>query len=170
MNNQSLVGKNKHCVVEAASAHNSLRLALSLAGELTSNRVARFADDAVVSVQGADELASTYRPYNWIVGVMSGALYAFRALLMTRQQVVVTELSGHLGSLDMDAIANCAALAVAKLADRDPPALELGTWQVNVQVTERPPATSSKRSQDDHVASPRVEGVPLPPPISAASA
>ena len=82
--------------------------------------------------------------------VISGVLYAFRALQIPRQKLALEALSGRLRSTDMDALANCSAIATAALVNMEMPQLDLGDWVAAVETTgingvlnrERPPELS----------------------------
>ena len=113
-----------------------MRLAFRLTQEFTGGDLVRFSPGATVSVESADELSSSHSRTNWASGITSGALYAFRALGIPRQRLVVTELTGRLRAGDMDAVANAAAVAVAKLVDKELPAVSTDGWVVQARVTE----------------------------------
>lgn len=81
-----LINPDKIVTVELKRGKRWIRLALRLARAFTGGDLVRFTDDAVVSIKGDDELSSSYTRANWASGVASGALYAFRALGITRQQ------------------------------------------------------------------------------------
>lgn len=125
---QHLVGSEMACNVELRAGQHWVRLSLWLATEFRGGELVRIDDEAAVSIEGTDELAATYTPTNWLSGVCSGALFAFRTLQLPRQKVSLTELSGRLGSHDMEMVANASALAVAKLAARDLPGLNADGW------------------------------------------
>jgi len=124
---------------QIASAHMRLgdywiHLSLRILGEYSNGELVRFADDAVISIEAADELSSTYRTENWMSGVISGVLYAFRTLHIPRKRVSLEALSGRLRSIDMDALANCSATAIASLVEEKLPELNLENWTVDTQV------------------------------------
>ena len=88
-------------------------MTLSLTNEFTGGELVRFDDNSNFSVEATDQLSSNYSRVNWMGGIASGALYAFRALHLTRQRVVITDLVGRLRASDMEAIACGSAIAIA---------------------------------------------------------
>jgi hypothetical protein len=98
--------------------------------------IVHLADQAAVFIEPADELSSSYQTENWMSAVMSGVLYAFRALHIPRQKLALEALSGRLRSTDMDALANCSALATAALVNMEIPQLDLGDWVAEVETTD----------------------------------
>jgi len=155
MTSQPLINPEKLATVRLATGEYWVRLALSLTHEFTGGDLVRFAPDATSSIEGADNLSSSYDRANWVSGVTSGALYAFRALGIPRQRVVLTELSGRLRASDMDGVANGSAIAIAKLANRELPSLRPEGWAIQAQVSEPPLAASSPAGQEERAASSR---------------
>ena len=143
MTKQSLVEPGKFCVIEGVNGAVQFQITLSLGDEYLGGDMVRIVDRERFSVAGADQLSSTYVPMNWISGVASGGFYAFRTLKIPRQQIVIREFTGRLRSRDMDAVANGAALAVAKLAGQELPPLETDGWTIDCQLgspSSSPPA------------------------------
>jgi hypothetical protein len=160
MPSQQLIGPDKLSVVQLTTGEYEVRLALWLSSEFTGGNLVQFADNATVSIEGTDELSSSYSRANWASGVASGALYAFRALRITRQRLVVTEMSGRLRSSDMDAVANGAALAIATLTERELPGLPTDGWTIQARTAERlTHATAEEHSGGERGASlPGING------------
>ena len=144
MDKQLLGGLGKVALVDLSAGEYRVRLALRLVGEFTGGDLVRFSPGGASSVEGADESSSSYGRANWASGIASGALYAFRALRVPRQCVVVTELTGRLRSGDMDAVANGAAIAVAKLVGKDLPAVPTEGWAVQAEVMERQQSVAAR--------------------------
>src|SRR4051812_31441766 len=119
MESQLLISPDKLANVQFTTGAYWVRLTLGLTDEFSGGDLVRFAQDATVAVEGTDQLSSFYNRANWVSGVTSGALYAFRTLRIPRQCVVLTDLSGRLRAADMEAVANGSALAIAKLADQE---------------------------------------------------
>ena len=157
MESQLLVSPDKLSTVQLTTGEYWVRLALGLTHEFTGGDLVQFAHEATVSVVGTDKLSSSYNRANWVSGVTSGALYAFRTLRIPRQRLVVTELSGRLRASDMDAVANGSAIAIAKLADKELPRLTMEGWSIQAQVSERRPPISSQASQEEAAASARSQ-------------
>ncbi len=153
MKNQLLIKSDRCCVAHLTQADRWVRLVLSLATEYTGGELVRLAEHANVAIEGTDELSSTYTRLNWMSGLASGVLYAFRALRIPRQQSVLDELSGRLRASDMEAVARCSAIAVAALADRELPPFESDGWEIQVRVFARAEMNGSPKSFGDHVAS-----------------
>jgi uncharacterized membrane protein YebE (DUF533 family) len=129
--------------VRFGTREHGVRLAISLSREFTGGDLVRFTDDATIAVEGADELSSSYQQSNWLSGVASGALYAFRTLRIPRQCLVLTEFSGRLRASDMDVIANGSAIAIAALADQVLPDVPTDGWTIETQIVERESRISS---------------------------
>jgi hypothetical protein len=134
--NRQLISPEKVAVVSLTAGTYQVRLALRLTDEFTGGNLVRLAPGATVSVEGADDLSSSYTRANWVSGIASGALYAFRTLRVPRQCVVVTEFTGRLRSCDMDTVANASAIAVARLVDRELSGVSAEGWDVQAQVTD----------------------------------
>src|SRR5258707_1127605 len=130
MQSQLLISPDKLSIVQLNTGEYWVRFALWLTHEFTGGDLVRFAHDATVSVEGMDKLSSSYNRTNWVSGVTGGALYAFRTLRIPRRCMVLTELSGRLRASDMDAVANGAAIAIAKLADKELPQLPTEGWAI----------------------------------------
>jgi hypothetical protein len=150
MTSQLLISPDKLATVQLTRGEYWVRLTLWLTDEFTGGDLVRFGRDATVAAEGADALSSSYDRANWVSGITSGALYAFRALRIARQCVVLTELSGRLRASDMEALANGSAIAIAKLADKELPKLGAEGWTIRAEVTERPPTNPSETSQNAH--------------------
>ncbi|HJT35802.1 MAG TPA: hypothetical protein VJ783_27485 [Pirellulales bacterium] len=144
MTSQQLIASNRVAAVELANGAHRIRLALWLANEFDGGDLVRFADDAAVSVEGIDKPCSNYTSANWLSGVASGTLYAFRTLRIPRQRVVVTELTGRLRSSDMDALASAAAMAVSALANQELSQRCGQRWTNQIQVIERSPSETAQ--------------------------
>src|SRR4051794_33811749 len=111
--------------VHLANGDRWVRVSLSLAGPFHGGNLVAPSADFRSAVEGADDLATNYQLSNWLSGVTSGALYAFRSLKVERRCVYLSELQAKLGSADMGAVANAAAMAVPLLSGKDSPALDL---------------------------------------------
>jgi hypothetical protein len=143
MSSELLIDSDKMAIVEAKNGQHWLRLALWLGEEFQSGQLVRLARDTTVSIEGLDPLSSSYDRANWLSGVSSGALYAYRALHIARQRTVVTELSGQLEAADMDAVSSAAALAISALANKELPNLSAEGWSRQTRLTERPAGEST---------------------------
>jgi hypothetical protein len=147
MRSQLLINPDKLAIVRLGTGEYCVRLALQLTREFTGGDLVQFAHDATGFVEGADELASSYNRTNWMSGITSGALYAFRALRIPRQYVVLTELAGRLRASDMEVLANSSAIGIAKLADKELPALHTDGWTIHTEISDRILTTSIQSSQ-----------------------
>jgi hypothetical protein len=132
-----------------------------LANEFTGGDLVGFAEEATCSVEGTDQSSSSYGRGNWLAGLTSGALYAFRSLRIPRQRVVVSELSGRLGASDMVAVANCSAIAISHLAERELPGVFTEDWHIRATVAERtlPNGPVRKHAEPDAPAEKKGPGV-----------
>jgi hypothetical protein len=108
-------------------------LSLRIDSENSSADLVRLGNDAVISIESADELSSNYRAENWMSGVISGALYAFRALRVPRRRLSLEALSGRLRSIDMDALAHCSAAVTASLLEKDLPEIHWENWIIDTR-------------------------------------
>src|SRR5580704_10973455 len=99
METTQTVSAQRAVAVHMKSGEFWLRLSLHIANEHSSGDLVYLADDAVVSIEPADELSSPYRAENWMSGVISGALYAFRTLRIPRKRLCLESLSGRLRSI-----------------------------------------------------------------------
>jgi hypothetical protein len=163
MNGQPLVSPDKAVAVRLSAGEYWVSLALRLTHEFTGGELVRFSPGATVSVEGADEWSSPYTRANWVSGIASGALYAFRALRIPRQHLFVTDFTGRLRACDMDAVANGAALAIAKLAEKELPGLTTEGWAILARVDSHEPtdaATPSGQKAAEHDGSPGDSGRP----------
>ena len=149
--NGLLISPDTVSIVQLTREDRSVRLGLWLAREFTGGALVEFASDATVSLEGIDEVSATYRRANWVSGVASGALYAFRTLSVPRQHLVLTDLSGRLQASDMGALAACSSAAVAQLIGRQIASLPLDGWTIQTQVIGR------------RADPPRAEQIPPPP-------
>jgi hypothetical protein len=145
---QQLIGSDRLAIVRMARDDRWVRLGLRLTHEFTGGDLVRFAEIATVSLEGADELSATYGRANWVSGVTSGALYAFRTLRIPRQRLFLTELCGCLRASDMDAVANTSAIAIARLADKELPGLPTEGWSIETQIIEQPPLRVPDNGQE----------------------
>jgi hypothetical protein len=157
MESQLLIRPDKISIVQLSAGEYWVRLALWLTHEFTGRDLVRFAQEATVAVEGTDPLSSSYNRANWVSGVTSGALYAFRTLRIPRQCVVLTELSGRLRASDMDAVANGSAIAIARLADKELPRLPTEGWTIQAQVSERRLPIPSPTRREEPVSSSLAE-------------
>jgi len=107
---------------------------MSLAGAHRGGSLVTASDPFLFEVQGLDDLSISYQISNWLSGITSGALYAFRALKIQRRGVYLSELQGKLSSADMDAVANSAAMAIALLSGKESPTLDLAGWAVRSEI------------------------------------
>ena len=142
MAGQQRIESEQRIAVRLANDDEWIQLGFGLGCEFTGGELVRLAEGATVAVEAADELSASYRPANWLSGVASGALYAFRTLRMPRQCVVLTELSRRLRAGDMDAVANGAAIGVAELAAKELPKLPTDGWTIEAQLGDRSPASA----------------------------
>ena len=131
---QQLIRPDQCSIVEVRKGDSWVRFALWLAEEFTGGELIRFVEEARFSVEGADELSASYSRTNWTSGVASGALYAFRALQIPRQRVILGEFAGRLRASEMEAVADGAVIAIAKLAQREIPPLQAIGWDTHVEI------------------------------------
>jgi len=149
MNTRLLIGNDKLATVTLTADEHWVRLAFYLTHEFTGGNLVQLAHGATVSVEGADELSLSYTRTNWESGVVSGSHYAFRTLRIPRQCLVVTEFSGRLRASDMDAVADTAAIAIAKLAGKELPSLPAEGWKVEADVLERRPTSAFPTNREE---------------------
>ncbi len=145
-------GLLKSIGVKLSSKDRHVQLRLQLGAEFIGGEIVQFTPESTISVEGADELSSTYSRSNWASGLASGALYAFRALKVPRRYVSVTELTGRLRAGDMEAVANCASIAVADLVDKEISIVSMDGWVVEkapLSTVAAPVESNSSRLQDD---------------------
>jgi hypothetical protein len=102
MKTQQIISPTKFSIIRLNSGDRWIRLVLWLTDEFTGGELIRFAQDAQVSIEGTDDLSSSYVRSNWVSGVASGAFYAFRTLRIPRQHVELAELTGRLRASDME--------------------------------------------------------------------
>ncbi len=159
MEHQQLISPDKQAVVTLLSGEYRVRLVVGLADEFTGGEVVQFSPGALVSLEGADTLAAYYTRKNWASGIMSGTLYAFRALDIPRQILVVRELSGRLRASDMDALATGSAIAIAKLVDKDLAWQPPEGWSIQTEVTERSRLIANRANPEDLATSRNLESV-----------
>jgi hypothetical protein len=148
MEKQLLIDPGKLAIVQLRTGEFWVRLALALTRDFTGGDLVQFAEDATVSVEGADKLSSAYKHANWVTGIASGALYAFRALRIPRQHVVLTELCGRLRASDMEAVAIGSAIAIANLAGQELPPVRAEGWTIHAEVSNRSLRSSSQVSNE----------------------
>jgi hypothetical protein len=153
MKTEQLISPDRLCNVNLATEKHWIRLGLHLAQEFTGGDLVWFADDATVSIKGTDKLSLSYKRTNWVSGIASGALHAFRTLRIPRQCLVVTELSGRLRAFDMDAVANSSAIAIAKLANKELPSLPTEGWTIHTEVLEQQLAGLTPTATEETAAS-----------------
>jgi hypothetical protein len=117
--------------VEVRNGDLFVALTLTLGEKFTGGEIARVTANAPARLEGADELGRSYQLANWLSGIASGALYAFRALKVPRQVVHIEKLVGRLRASDMSILASASTQAIATLLQRQPPVLDWGGWQVS---------------------------------------
>ena len=137
-----LIESSKFVLINMISGDCWIRFAFGLTKEYIGGELLQFPNLEKVSIQGVDDLASSYTLTNWKSGIVSGAHYAFRTLQIPRQHLLVSEFSGRLRSTDMDALANASALAIARLAGKDFTGLSAEQWTVTATVSDQRLATS----------------------------
>lgn len=82
---------------------------------------------------GADDDSFRYPLSNWLSGLTSGALYAFRTLQVPRRHLLISRMAGSLGADGVQALAEGAASAVARLLDRELPATDADGWRIELE-------------------------------------
>lgn len=153
MSSPLLIEAEKGCVIQGVNGTARYQIVLSLGFEYLGGNVVRIADREKYCVTGADELSATYTSTNWNSGIASGAFYAFRTLKIVRQEIIIREFAGRLPSSDMEAIANGVALAIAKLADREPLAIESEGWTIDCKVIALRPSVPAAQATVENQAS-----------------
>ena len=152
MQTQQIISPTKVAIIQLNSEEPWVRLVLRLTDEFTEGELVRFAQDAKVSIEGTDDLSSSYVRSNWVSGVASGAFYAFRALRIPRQHVELAELTGRLRAADMEIVAKGTVIAIAKLVGKDLPHQLTEEWTIDAQVSELrrpiPPSAPEKLYSD----------------------
>jgi hypothetical protein len=119
------------CSVCLTRDDRRVRIDLSATGRpYRGGALVLLADDFRFELEGTDELAKEHSLNNWLSGIVSGALYAFRSLKVERQHLRLAVLDGKLSSADVDAVAAATTLAVAALSGKDAPSLDLAGWHV----------------------------------------
>ncbi len=131
MTNQSTDNTNKMYSVILSQGEYLAHLTIRLGEDFVGKDVIRFLPDAIVELEGADESSATYTRSTWTSGLASGAFYAFRSLQVPRRYVDVLELILYLRSSDMEAVANCATIAVASLVGKELPPLSTEGWTIH---------------------------------------
>ncbi len=154
---QQLVAPAKLAVVQLTKDELRVRLAFWLGQDFVGGELVHVAPGATVAVEGADQLSATHGRTNWLSGVASGALYAFRTLCVPRRHMVLTELSGRLRSCDMDAVANSAAIGIARLVEMELPTLLTEGWTIEASVGEGLATSVSQAAADEPGSPSRAE-------------
>ncbi len=108
------------------------QITLSLRDHFEGGSLVKYPDQFACRLQGADALAASYDLNNWESGLMSGVLYAFRALKQPRRRVFVSELEGYLRSEDMPALALASSIAVTDLLEGDVSPLQMSGWRSSI--------------------------------------
>src|SRR5437763_1660735 len=85
------------CVVQLKHADSWLRLMVSFQGPYSRGSIVDTSRGFANGIAGQGE-ASTYTHAQWLSGVTSGALYAFRTLDIPRQRLLVSQLDGVLNA------------------------------------------------------------------------
>lgn len=128
MENQTLVSPDRSCSIHAVKlpidSACSVQLVLRLGDEFRGGDLVFFSNQ----VKGGDE---------WRCGIASGALYAFRTLKIPRQHLLVEEIQCKLPSSEMEVLANCSALAIAKLAGKELPPFPDKDWMYASEIVKR---------------------------------
>jgi len=122
------------CKVHLSHNDGWARVVLSLDGVYTGGKLVQPVLSFLAGIEGRDEITREYRLSNWVAGLTSGALYAFRSLKLPRRKVQLHRLDGELPSSGVQALANGAAVGVAKLCDRPPPNLERAGWRIDCEI------------------------------------
>jgi hypothetical protein len=151
MTGQPLIESDRCCLAQLTKGEHWVRLKMALTEEFTGGELVRFAEHAQYSVEGADDLSATYNRVNWTSGVASGVLYAFRTLKIPRRHILLREFAGRLRASDMEAVVRCAAIGVAKLANRDLPLPGADGWEVQLQLLAPAPANGPQQRLGDAV-------------------
>ena len=118
------------CKVHIARNDEWATLVLSLDGPFTGGKIVEPSIDFTSDIHGLDEITCDYQLSNWWAGVISGALYAFRALNLPRRRLQLHQLDGSLSASGMHAPAIGTTLGVAKLLEENAPILECNDWQI----------------------------------------
>ena len=126
-NNGTAIPRPRASVELHKNTHH-LKLGLNFARKPAAGPLVALDTDFVYRVEPMNELAVTYTMTNWMSGIISGVAYTSRKLKLPDTRVYVEQLEGKLGSADMGAIANAAAIAVAMLAGKECPSLEMDGW------------------------------------------
>ena len=160
MDTELLIKSDAVAWARLTNGDRTIHLALSLGDEFTGGKLVRLERGVTLSIQGADELALRHGFATWSCGLISGALFAFRSLQIPRQEVLIHECSGRLGSSDMEAVAQASALAICKLANREMPEAELVGWErvANILPVVLPLASSSDATIADRGGQIHVNG------------
>jgi hypothetical protein len=122
------------CQIHLARGDESARLAMALDGMFERGSIVEPTADFSGEIVGQGEIASQYTLSNWLAGISSGALYAFRALKVPRRRLLLSYLSGSLQASSMTALATATAIGIAKLAEKELPALDLEDWVIDCEV------------------------------------
>jgi hypothetical protein len=118
MDSVQLIPSTPQCTMELTKGKAWIRGTFRLANEYRKGELVYIAPGADFSIQSTDDLGANYNIENWKSGLASGSLYAFRALQIPRQILVVADMAGNLAADDMQAVAACAAMSVARLTGR----------------------------------------------------
>jgi len=135
-------------VCKVSLSHNDdwAELVIVLDGAYSGGKLVNTTPDFSGKIEGKGEIADQYKLSNWIAGITSGVLYAFRALKIPQRRVFLSHIAGSLQASGMTALANATAIGVAKLCGHPSPPLERGDWQVECVAT--PPNRETETEQE----------------------
>lgn len=122
------------CHIHIARGDEAAQLSIALDGVFERGSIVEPTAWFSGEMDGRGEIASQYTLSNWLAGLSSGALYAFRALKVPRQRVLLSHLSGSLQASSMTALANATAVGIAKLTEKELPSLDLDDWVIDCDV------------------------------------
>ncbi len=163
MNDQLMISSDRRCTAHLTHGDRWIRIVLSLSDEFGGGELIRVAEGAHFAIEGMDELSSTYTRRNWLSGLTSGALYAFRSLKIPRRHARIDDLNGRLCASDMETVARCSALAVAALANRELLPFDPEGWEIRLELSDRVETNGSNGSHGES-AKTTASPSPSPPP------
>lgn len=122
------------CQIEIVLPGGRATLRLSLGGEFSGGKIVEKAPDFLGVIVGTGETAEGYTLDNWLAGMSSGALFAFRKLGLPRRGVALHRVEGELPAAGIPALADAVAMAVAKLTGRAPMPMETDAGSITCRI------------------------------------
>lgn len=109
-----------------------VRMRLRVAEECHRGLWVRVLPGTDIAIVGVDELSQSYGPQNWLIGIASGARFAFRALGVPLHFVELDEALGQLIAQDTETLATGAVIGIATWYGRELSDVDRSGWTVTV--------------------------------------